>query len=214
MTDVTQGQVSDCYFLGGLQTMAYAAPDKLRELAVDLGDGTYAVQFQRGGTSTFVRVDGDLPSNGYYANGLMYAHPGPSGNQWMPILEKAYAEFRTGAWSYQSLVWGNFNVVLSDFGVGYSGINASDANSMYNSIAGALSSGKGVTVGTLGSVNAGAPLIASHTYTVTSVNNGYLTLRNPWGYDGAGNDSNTSDSFVTLSASQLLSNMQAGSILS
>ena len=69
MSDINQGQVSDCFFLGAVQTLANNNPSSLRQMAVDLGDGTYAVQFKRGGTTTYVRVDGDLPSNGYYANG-------------------------------------------------------------------------------------------------------------------------------------------------
>jgi len=215
--DVTQGLLSDCFLMAPLQTMANNAPGKLRELAVDLGDGTYAVQFKRGGVLQYVRVDGDLPAGGYYQQGLNFAHPGSSGNQWTAIIEKAYAEFRTGAWSYNSLNWGNFNAVLSDLGQSVQGIGG-DANSIFNQIQNAVGSGKGVTYGTISSINSGAPLIASHTYTVTSAwrdgsGTGYVTLRNPWGYDGAGWDSNTSDGYVTLSMYQLQSNMMAGSIL-
>ncbi len=217
ITDVTQGLVSDCFLLAPLQTMANNAPSRLRELAVDLGDGTYAVQFKRGGTTTYVRVDGDLPAGGYYQQGINYAHPGASGNQWMPIIEKAYAEFRTGAWNYNSLNYGNFNSVLSDFGQSVSGIGG-DANTEFNQISGALAAGRGVTYGTINGINSGAPLIAAHTYTVTSAwrdgsGVGYVTMRNPWGYDGAGWDSNTSDGYVTLNMYQLQSNMMAGSIL-
>ncbi|HUO09717.1 MAG TPA: C2 family cysteine protease [Phycisphaerae bacterium] len=215
MSDVNQGQVSDCFLLGALQTMADTQPAQLRQLAVDLGDGTYAVQFQRGGTTTYVRVDGDLPANGYYANGLMYAHPGSSGDLWAPIIEKAYAEFRTGAWNYSSLNQGYFGSVFSDFGVGYTAFGAGDAS--YNNIVNALNSGKGVTIGTNGSISAGAPLIYSHTYTVTAAwtSNGvqYIQLRNPWGYDGAGNDGNPGDGLVTMTLSQLNQNLQAGTIL-
>jgi hypothetical protein len=217
MEDVTQGLVTDCYLLAPLQSMAYTNPNRLRELAVDLGDGTYAVHFKRGGVDTFVRVDGDLPAGGYYQQGLNYAHPGASGNQWMPIIEKAYAEFRTGAWSYESLRVGNFNAVLADFGVAASGIGG-DANTLFNQVQNAVNSGKGVTYGTFTSVNSGAPLIGFHTYTITKAwrdasGTGYVTMRNPWGYDGAGWDSNTSDGLVTLSMYQMQSNMQAGSII-
>lgn len=30
-----------------------------------------------------------------------------------------------------------------------------------------------------------------------------VVLRNPWGYDGAGNDSNTADGLVTVTGAQL-----------
>ena len=216
MSDINQGQVSDCFFLGALQTLANNNPSSLRQMAVDLGDGTYAVQFKRGGTTTYVRVDGDLPSNGYYANGLMYEHPGASGDIWAPIMEKAYAEFRTGAWNYSSLNEGYFGSVFSDLGVGYSAFGSGSAN--YNSIVNALNSGKGVTIGTNNGIVGGAPLIGDHTYTVTSAwtsgGTQYVQLRNPWGYDGAGNDGNPGDALVTMTLGQLNQNLEAGAILS
>jgi hypothetical protein len=219
MSDVNQGQSSDCYFLGALQTMAYSEPGTLRQLAVDLGDGTYAVQFKRGGTTTYVRVDGDLPANGPYPNGLEYAHPGSSGDLWVPIIEKAYAEFRTGAWSYASLDEGNFGAVFSDFGVAYTSLNSTSSSALYTSILNALNNGKGVTIGTTYSISSGAPLIYDHTYTITaawtdSSGTQDVQLRNPWGFDGAGNDGNSADALITLPVSQLLQNYLYGTALS
>ena len=55
----------------------------------------------------------------------------------------------------------------------------------------------------------GAPLVKNHEYMVVGVNksaNGTVTsvvLRNPWGYDGKGNDADTSDGLVTISAALL-----------
>ena len=215
MSDINQGQVADCFFLAGLQTLANSNPSSLRQMAVDLGDGTYAVQFKRGGTTTYVRVDGDLPSNGYYANGLMYEHPGASGDIWAAVMEKAYAEYRTGGWNYSTLNEGYFGSVFSDLGVGYSAFGAGGAN--FNNIVNALNSGKGVTIGTNNGIVGGAPLIGDHTYTVTAAwNSGgvqYVQLRNPWGYDGAGNDGNTGDALVTMTLGQLNQNLEAGAIL-
>ena len=215
MSDINQGQVADCFFLGAVQTLANNNPSSLRQMAVDLGDGTYAVQFKRGGATTYVRVDGDLPSNGYYANGLMYTHPGASGDIWAPIMEKAYAEYRTGGWNYSTLNEGYFGAVFSDLGVGYSAFGAGGAN--FNNIVNALNSGKGVTIGTNAGIVGGAPLVGDHTYTVTAAYTSggvqYVQLRNPWGYDGAGNDGNTGDALVTMTLGQLNQNLQAGTIL-
>jgi hypothetical protein len=217
MSDVNQGQVADCFLVGPLQTLAYSDPQGLQEMAVDLGDGTYAVQFKRGGTTTYVRVDGELPANGPYANGLMYAHPGTSGDIWAAILEKAYAEFDTGAWNYNSLSFGYFGTVLSDLGVAYSSFGATAPNTLFNIISNGVNSGKGVTVGTNSNIIGGAPLIGDHTYTVTaawedSSGTEWVTLRNPWGFDGAGSDSNPGDGLVTMTISQLQMNLQAGTV--
>jgi hypothetical protein len=216
MEDVVQGQLADCWVVGALQTMAFQNPDRLRELAVDLGDGTYAIQFTKNGATQYVRVDGDLAANGPYANGINYAHPGASGNQWAAIFEKAYAEIGTGAWSYSSLNYGWFGGVLSSLGYSVSSFSTSDPNSLYNSISNALNSGKGVTLGTAKSVW-NVPLIGDHTYTAVkawkdSSGTGWVTLRNPWGYDGAGWDSNTNDGYVTLTVNQLAPFLTAGTV--
>jgi len=217
VTDVNQGQSPDCFLVAPMQSLAYANPDRLREIAVDLGDGTYAVQFVRNGTNTFVRVDGDLPSSGPYANGLMYAHPGSSGNIWAPILEKAYAEFRTGSYSYSSIAYGNFNATLSDWGLNSISLGG-DANSNFYAIQTAIGNHKAVTFGTISGINSGAPLVGNHAYTVTSAwqdssGTKWVTLRNPWGYDGAGNDGNSGDALVTMTMGQLQANMLMGSYL-
>ena len=58
--------------------------------------------------------------------------------------------------------------------------------------------------------SATAPLIMGHMYTVMNVirnSAGTVTsivLRNPWGYDGAGSDSNTNDGLVKATPSQLM----------
>ena len=48
-----------------------------------------------------------------------------------------------------------------------------------------------------------APLIGSHAYEVVSTNGTTVVLRNPWGVDGAGHDSNVNDGYVTVTAAQL-----------
>src|SRR5206468_3855473 len=100
--DINQGSVGDCYFLSTLQSLAFSQPGRLEEMAVDLGDGTYAVQFKRAGVTSFVRVDGDLPTGGW--NGLAYAHPLTTGSAiWAPLMEKAYAYFRSAGNTFSSL---------------------------------------------------------------------------------------------------------------
>lgn len=218
LEDINQGSVGDCYFLTALQSLAQFQPDRLRTLAVDLGDGTYAVQFKRGGTTQHVRVDGDLATWGA-GGGLVYNRPGASGAQWASIFEKAYAHFRTGANSYASIDFGWMVAVYSDFGVASTGYALPlDQNSFYNTALAALSANRPVDVGTMASLTPGAPFIARHTYSVLNVakdGNGtvQVTLRNPWGSDGASYDDNSFDGLLTLPYSLLKANCASGSIL-
>ena len=213
MNDVNQHTISDCYFLADLSSLADTEPSKLVNLAVDLGDGTYAFRFIRSGVTSFVRVDGDLAA-GSNAYGLKNSTPGANGNQWGSLFEKAYAFFRTGADTYSSLNIGSPTSVFNDLGVssswGY--ISGFSATSLETTINNALSAGKPVTALTLGSISGGAPLVASHVYTILgtyrdSSGNLMIRMRNPWGTDGFNDDSAPSDGIVTISWAVFAANM-------
>ena len=79
-----------------------------------------------------------------------------------------------------------------------------------NQLASAIAAGKAVTF----AVNhppAGSPLIGNHAYTVDHVNSdGTVTLRNPWGVDGAGSDGKD-DGYVTITAAQAFGAFLGGS---
>jgi hypothetical protein len=215
-TDVNQGQTADCYYLSDLLSLSQQQPDKLREMAVDLGDGTYAVEFQRNGVQTYVRVDGELPGSG---GGLDMARPGPTGDLWAPIMEKAYSYFRSAANSYNSLNYGWTGTAFSDLGLINTSIGTTGqtADQLYNQFSTALAAGKAITLSTNTTIVGNAPLIASHAYSLYAVThdssgNVVFELRNPWGYDGAGNDSNPSDGIVSLTLAQLQANLPYGSV--
>jgi len=223
-TDVNQGSVDDCYFLASLAGWSMENPQQLMNYAVDLGDGTYAVEMftdQVGPpvwngtrfvvtntfTPVFIRVDGDLSGSG---GSLAYNRLGSTGDLWASILEKAFALHRTGSNTYASLNIGDPGEVYTDFGRTSTTASYGAASSYASQVMAALASGEIVTVGTNASINGGAPLIVSHSYTlvnITLVSATYMiTLRNPWGYDGAGNDGNPGDGLVTVSFSILSAN--------
>jgi hypothetical protein len=215
--DVNQGQVGDCYFLTDMQSLARLQPSRLQQMAVDLGDGTYAVQFYRGGSAVYVRVDGDLPTAPW--GGLYYAHPGASGNEWVAIMEKAYAYFRTGANAYSSLNSGYMTGAYSDLGVSSASIVLpADQNSFLSTVNTQLAANKPVDVLTHGTIINSAPLIASHCYAVISATKDaggtvWITLRNPWGFDGFNVDSNPNDGLVTVSYAALYANVTYASLV-
>ncbi len=206
-SDIYQGGIADCYLLADLQSAAQESPAKLMESVVDLGDGTYAVQFKRNGVSTYVRVDGDFGGG----SGI-----GSESGVWSLVIEKAYAFFRNGGNSYSSLNYGDPASTARDLGysLSYMAVSSGSAAALSASVQSALSSGIGLVVATSGSIKSGAPLIGSHAYSIvgtTTSSSGEILfmLRNPWGFDGAGSDGNASDGIVLLTYAQMTANFNA-----
>lgn len=208
--DIRQGSIGDCWMLSTLSATADRSPNAIRQTVADLGDQTYAVEL--GGR--YYRVDADLPVNsttvtdGRYD--LKFAKQGVLNSLWVPVVEKAYAQFRTGANTYSSLDGGWMRDALKALG-------ATDVTSLWqkdssgqgalNNIAAQFAQGRTVTMA-FWEPPADVPLIGQHAYMVDRVNldsNGNVTsvvVRNPWGTDGAGDDGKD-DGYVTLTASML-----------
>jgi fibronectin type 3 domain-containing protein len=207
--DVNQGEVGDCYFLSTLAAFADQRPAALEQSAVDLGDGTFAVQFYSNGTPVYVRVSNafaDGPFNGYE-----FAHPGSDGSIWAPVLEKAFAYFRTGANTYASTNSGWMGEVYSDLNVSSTTFvpTAYSEDSFYNMLSTDLADDDPVTFGT----NGNAPnLVSGHAYTLVSVAivNGQTeyVVRNPWGVSGDALEN--SQGYATLTFAQMKANFEAG----
>jgi Ca2+-binding RTX toxin-like protein len=210
--DIVQGQVGDCYFLAGLSSTAKVDPQRIKNCVVDLGDGTYGVQFFRNGAWQYYRVDGDLPCY-QGTTSLYYANFGTGQSMWVPIMEKAFTEFRSGANSYNSIHGGNSNEPYNALAGSPSGISVSNLLDIKK----ALLDGKAVSVSTPNSdPPAGTHAVKWHVYSVVSVQTvSYqlpfigtievpisITLRNPWGTDGGGNNDGSDDGYVTFTASQ------------
>jgi len=204
--DIRQGAVGDCYFVASLAALADTDPEIIRQLVAPLGDGTCAVRFYRGGTSVFVRIDADLPT--YSGGSLAYAKLTASGETWVAMVEKAYAFFRYGENSYSSLNWGwmaDPTEEITNVATSMTWTTDMTAASLFSYIQGSLANGHAMTIGSKST--AFGPIVGSHAYMIKSaqVVNGtsYVTVYNPWGYDGRNYDSNTSDGLVTLTIQEL-----------
>jgi hypothetical protein len=143
---------------------------------------------------------------------------GNSGDQWVNIMEKAYAYLRTGSNSYSSLNYGWMTAVYSDLGIASTSFSLTDPMTFYNYVNTTLAAKKGVDIGTVGTIPTNVPLIASHTYSVLGVSLDaagmvQVTLRNPWGMDGFNIDSNPYDGIVTLSFATLKNSTLAGAAM-
>jgi Ca2+-binding RTX toxin-like protein len=221
--DIRQGNVGDCWLMATLSAAAKQSQIRIQQTVVPLGDGSYGVDFMRNGAHEFYRVDGDLPTwGGTETSGLKYADMGAQGSIWVPIVEKAYAFYRKHQDTYQSLSGGWPYDAFKALRASPTDISWGSQDSVMNQISAALYASKAIAVCTKGTITSDCPCIGSHCYTVdsmrtvrdhrggTTVITTYITLRNPWGVDGAGNDGNTSDGLVTITAAQFMANFVSG----
>ena len=213
--DIDQGNLADCYFLAGLSAVAKQNARRIQESVVDLGDGTYAVQFFNGTTAQFYRVDGDLPA--YSGGNPQYQALGHDDALWAAIMEKAFAFRRTGAGTYASIEYGGadaFNVL----NLAHTNVMGGTAIATLSNIKAALDANKAVIAGTKNAIPAGCPCVGNHMYSIESVDlktvsilgttidlGSTITVRNPWHTDGGGNSDGANDGYVTLSAAQFFS---------
>jgi hypothetical protein len=223
--DIYQGQAGDCYFLAALSATAKTDPTEIRKSVVDLGDGTYGVQFWWQGQPQIIRVDADLPTDSY--GDLVNAKLGQGNSLWVPIMEKAFAYERTLANTYASTSGGGSTEVFQDLNArGIAEVRSfTSGNNLLAYIQSELNAGKAVTVGTPTTVTSDCPCITLHVYTVDHVNYRTLqlpglgiiripisvTLRNPWG-NNYGVNSNVTDpasAYVTVTAAQAFGSFSA-----
>lgn len=201
--DVEQGQIGDCYLAASLSEIAHTHPELIEKAISKNADGTYNVRFYDVGWSgaakpVDVKIDGDLPLNW---GGLYYAHARDNSELWVPLLEKAYAQWKGG---YDAIGnGGNPGTVMSALtGKGSDYVNvtpSANTDAIFGRLKAALAAGKSacaVTYGEHSSVKYdGTGVYADHTYSVWGVSeeNGvkYVQLRNPWGeveWTGQGKD--------------------------
>jgi hypothetical protein len=202
--DILQGYLGDCYFLSSLASMAQTNPAWIQQSIVGLGDGTYAVRFLKtDGSETYYRIDAQLP---VYGGNLIYGQLTRNGQAlWVPLLEKAFAEFPYGKNSYASIEGGwMYEGYAAITGSSYTALGTTgDGAALAQMIASNLSSGHAVTAASYW--NSGGMIVASHAYMVkavdydTSTGTWYITVYNPWGVDGRSYDSNYGDGLLRLS---------------
>jgi hypothetical protein len=205
--DIEQRAAGDCYFLAPLAGLAKKTPEVIRRSIVDLGDGTFAVQFRRNGASRFVRVDADLPVNVF--NEPHYSNTNSMKGLWVALMEKAWAFFRTGFGSYASTNLGHTTETFTAMGVLSSHYSHyTNGTDLAKAVEYRMSCGDAVTLDTKATLSGEPEIVTNHSYTVDrvfadSAGNYWFVLRNPWGEDGNGSASDgVDDGYITLSAAR------------
>ncbi len=211
MSDVNQGSIGDCYFLAPLASMAGGAVpntsvkigniDALRELAVELPNGTVLTQWRdKKVANKFLGIvvtkklspyfSSTSPKYGWDMKGI-----------WVPVLEKAWAYYRSGQNTYASTEGGYLWEDVQAFGYTdrydynsngqwYSGSNYQlvPLNNWKTAVNTAQASKQVVTLASV-QANKGV-VIGGHAYSFLWIRqqNGQsiYTVRNPWGYDPSG----------------------------
>jgi hypothetical protein len=209
--DCLQGQAGDCYLIGTFASLANTTPSAITSSVVDMGDGTYTVQFFSSGTAQYYRVSNQFASPFQGSSRLYYASYGAANTVWAPVMEKAFAYYRRGENTYASINGGSFGEVYDALGIASNTFNpASFTNSqLFTALSAKLSSGKSVAFATtLTPPN----LVRAHAYSllsVANVNGVYkYTVRNPWGASGSGLENRSGVAVLTYS--QLLTNFAGG----
>ncbi len=203
--DMRQGSVGDCYFVSALGAIADSSPTAIQNMFIDNGveNGvhTWTVRFYydtlEGYVADYVTVNDTLP--GYTSTIPIYAKSGPNGSWWLPLVEKAYAQWdetghegRGGQNSYASLNGGWMDTVDEQvLGQAVAAFSPRSSGARQSAIA-ALQAGAAVTAAIFTDGNPlfnALHLVSGHAYQVVSydadpLSAGYGTfqLANPWGF--------------------------------
>jgi len=197
--DIRQGALGDCYYLAVLASMSDTDPNLIRQAITDLGDGTYAVRYYRGGAEVYLRLDAHMPS--------AYAALTPDGETWVMLMEKAYAFFRYGSNCYSSIEGGWMSTVVGELTGASSQTQwtGGSATLLASTISTNLAAGHSLTLGSYS--NAASPVVGGHAYMIKSIEGvgdaAYVTVYNPWGVDGRSYDGNYNDGLLRLSMAQI-----------
>jgi Ca2+-binding RTX toxin-like protein len=206
--DIDQNNLGDCYFLAPLAGIAAAHPEVIRRAVVDLGDGTFAVRFMDGAAKRFIRVDRELPTHMDGPVERLSFAGAANGTLWGPIMEKAWAWFRTGEHSYENIEGSEQPLDPGSSDEAYKALG------MWQTVALVDQYSQATIMATMrdwlaagGIVSASTHLVGSsftsgHVYTVVAVSWDLktITLRNPWGTDDATYMQGANDGYMTVSA--------------
>jgi hypothetical protein len=173
LTDVHQGDLSDCYFLAALDGLAFNKPATITSMFTDNGDGTFTIRFFNAGVAKYVTVDRMLPTD---ANGtLIYDGAGsaasdPKNELWVALAEKAYAQINAEGWlghtaanSYRAVELGFSDDALQQV-TGGTATWTSIIRTSTTQLQAAVTAGKPTILNSLSSPGNG--VISNHTYPV------------------------------------------------
>jgi Ca2+-binding RTX toxin-like protein len=203
--DIDQNKLGDCYFLAPLAGIAGVHPDLIRRSVTGLGDGTYAVRFFSGGVEKFYRVDAQLPVETINNQNVLSFAGAANNTLWVPIMEKAFCLFHSGAHSYAGIEGGSMWSTYDAFNMQHDTDEViwHSKNAYMTQMRDWLANG-GIVTAQTDPAALGVDLAPSHVYTVVGISDDLktLTLRNPWHVDDEHFESGANDGYITISVDQ------------
>lgn len=193
-SDVTQGQIGDCYFMAALVNVAATESALIKSMITDNGNGTYGIRFYGANDDpVYITVNNQLPNSGRATSA--------SGGSWVSMLEKAYVEYSVEVFGEAN----NYTSINGGWGEGLTAVTGKNCSYYYsysagslqnwsttikNNVLNALSSGQEVMYASFLNVkdvaNGKTDLVSGHMYSVLGYDRtkDELILRNPWGNSG------------------------------
>jgi hypothetical protein len=193
-SDVTQGQIGDCYFMAALVNVASVESALIKSMITDNGNGTYGIRFYGANDDpVYITVNNQLPNSGRATSA--------SGGSWVSLLEKAYVEYSVEVFGEAN----NYTSINGGWGEGLTAVTGKNCAYYYsysagnlqnwsttikNNVLNALSSGQEVMYASFLNVkdvaNGKTDLVSGHMYSVLGYDRtkDELILRNPWGNSG------------------------------
>ena len=201
-SDVSQGQLGDCYLLATLAEIAHVSPDFIKQHVRQRKDGKYEVDFYEtrpwwkvwdDGKVTVV-VKPEFPNKG---GAWVFAQPGDSKKgqteTWAMVYEKAYAQWK-GKGVYNAIGQGGWPSDAMRELTGKDADHLATKDLSFETFTRNVNDGKLVEASTIGKEQAktddlfkNGTLVSDHAYYVTAVDSKAqtVTVRNPWGWNNA-----------------------------
>jgi len=208
-SDVSQGHLGDCYLMASVAVLAQQNPEQLKRLIRDNGDGTYTITFyeKKGVFGLFggqyekveITVTADFPQEDGQPIYAGYGDQTSEGKEtWVMLLEKGYAQWKGG---YEVIGKGGFPHNAMEALTGIDSIDYKPGSISIQDLENRYNSGSAITLGSLtdyelfgldipdatnfNPLYQNDTLVSNHAYYVSdvNVNEGTITIRNPWGWE-------------------------------
>jgi hypothetical protein len=198
-TDIDQGSLGDCYFVGALSAVARQSPQAIEDMFTDNEDGTFTVRFFNKKSADYVTVNRFLPihadvfawnyGRANYA-GFGGTFDSESNELWVALAEKAYVQLSEAGWTGQSasndyagIAFGFANIVMSQLtGDKAAKLSLKGSDS---AIVNPFLAGNAITFATR-TTGLDKGVVDNHIYVLVGYDAATETFRlyNPWGKDG------------------------------